>query len=108
MLNMEKSNVHCLVCDHQFIVCDAEVIEEWELPICDPCIKDMCSFRVKYDGSRDLLEFLTEEIKGSECPGCLKSGIELHGIRYDSTVWGHGLCSECKQGWNLEIHIEFA
>ncbi|MFS0688983.1 hypothetical protein AB1K89_07055 [Sporosarcina sp. 179-K 8C2 HS] len=107
MLNMEKSDVFCLVCNHQFSICDAGVIEEWELPICDPCIDDMCTFKVKYDGSDDLLEFLTQEIRGGKCPGCLKSAIELQGIRYGSTVWGDGRCSECKQGWSLEIHIEF-
>lgn len=107
MRYIETSNIHCLVCNHQFSQSDIGVMEEWELPICDPCIEEMCSFRVKYDGSRDLLEFLTQEIKGGKCPGCLKSAIELHGITYGSTVWGHARCSECSQGWSLEIHIEF-
>lgn len=107
MWYLEKSDVYCLVCNHQFILLDVGVIEEWELPICESCIEDMCSFKVKYDGSRDLLEFLTQEIKGSKCAGCLKPELELIGIHYSDTVRGHGKCSECKQGWNLDIHIEF-
>jgi len=103
----QLSNVHCLVCNHHFSLSDASVIEESELPICEPCIQEMCSFKVKYDGSRDLLEFLTQEIKGGKCPGCLKLAIELQGITYDNPVWGHGRCGKCKQGWSLQIHIEF-
>lgn len=108
MWNVEMSNVHCLLCNVQFSQSDVMIMEaEDELPICDSCIEDMCSYRVQYDGSRDLLEFLIEEVKGGKCPACLKPAIELHGITYDSPVWGHGLCGECNEGWNLEIHIEF-
>lgn len=107
MWYMEKCDIHCLVCNHQFRQSDVEVIEEWELPICDPCIEDMCSFKVKYDGDIDLLEFLTQEIKGVKCPGCLGSAIELDGITYGNPVLGHGRCIKCKKGWSLEIHISF-
>ncbi|MDW0113746.1 hypothetical protein QT711_11160 [Sporosarcina saromensis] len=107
MWKFQLSDVNCLVCKTYFINWDVAVMEEGELPICELCIIDMCAVKVQYDGSQDLLEFLTNEVDGRTCPGCLESAIELHGISYGSTVWGDGRCRECNQGWSLEIHIEF-
>ena len=94
----EMSDVRCLRCDIQFSQSDVDVLEEWELPICDNCIYAMYKIEVKYDGSEDLLEFLKYEVKKCRCMHCYEGRLKLDRIVYGSPIDGYVHCQSCNEG----------
>ncbi len=103
----EMSDVKCLRCNHQFSQSDVDVIEEWELPICDECIYAMYKIEVKYDGSEDLLDFLKMETNKYRCMHCYEGVFELDRIEYGNPVDAYVCCQSCGKDEEVEIYIEF-
>lgn len=107
MFHEKTSNVCCLMCNNRFSYSDLLILEEGEMPVCDDCIDELTEVTVKYDGSKDLLEHLKFELKGSRCPFCYEEKANLDVIRYGSPVDAVMRCGNCGKGHIFDVHIEF-
>lgn len=107
MQNFQMSNLHCLVCNVQFNPSDVGVLEPDDLLVCDLCAYSLYEFKVKYDGSEDLLAYLKTEVSGRRCMSCLEPALLLERIKYGKPVEGFVNCKECSKENKVNIHIEF-
>lgn len=99
--------MNCIVCKAPFSASDIEMIQVDNVKVCIDCEINTVELHVKYDGTKDLLEHLKEEVPARViCSACDALEVELEKISFGNPIEGYTRCKKCNVEDILYMYLE--